>query len=613
MFLFSGVDRLNKSKWKRSFQLSTRREKKDFPSFIFKFVSFLFFPPHNFSLIVVQHGGFVQQISAPSSPAALQYTPSTPVQQQPQPQLSSTPTINYSPPIFEQIFKNARFAQGGNAVFEGRLKGLPMPEVSWTRKGAPLFDSQKYRMTYNQTTGDVTLTINQIGPGDEGEYTCRARNAVGEAICSVFIQPEGLPAPQFQQSKKEFVQQSTNQQRSYQQQTSNKISSNGYSYNSVEEEFKVDTFEYRLLREVHFREQITRRYSGEFDQQLSTVVDRALGPASPPLIQVKPRNSKLVEGSDAFFTMKVVGNPKVRISWFHNGHRVIPNEAKYETIFSNNQATLRIKNASASDSGHYTLLAENTQGCVVSSAVLAIEPAQEQRAFTPAVDTYAESNETAKALAPTFIKVFQDRETQEGKMTRFDCRVSGRPYPEVSWFINQVQMNDDATHKILVNESGNHSLMITNVSRFDGGVVTCVARNKSGEVVTQANLVVLEKEQVVAPKFVERFTTVNMREGEPVRLCARAVGTPVPRITWQKDGAQLIPNDNLYIGVDGGATALDIPQAMASDAGWYQCTAQNVAGSTATRARLFVETFKPQQVEQRGMKFPKPTKVIEPE
>lgn len=524
---------------------------------------------------------------------------------------SATPTQNYSPPIFEQIFKNARFAQGGNATFEGRLKGTPMPEVSWTRKGAPLFDSQKYRMTYNQTTGDVTLTINQIGPGDEGEYTCRARNAVGEAICSVFIQPEGLPAPQFQQSKINIQQQQQQQQRVYQQQTSKQT--NGYSLTSHEEEFKVDTFEYRLLREVHFREQITRRYAGEVDAQLSSFVDRALGPASPPLIQVKPRNSKLIEGSDAIFSMKVAGNPKVRLSWFHNGNRIIPSESKHEISYSNNQATLRIKNAVASDSGHYSLLAENTQGCVVSSAVLAIEPAQEQRAFTPAADNYAETTEQAKALAPTFVKVFQDRETQEGKMTRFDCRVTGRPYPEVTWFINQVQVNDDATHKILVNESGNHSLMITNVSRFDGGVVTCIARNKSGEVSTQGSLIVLEREQVVAPKFVERFTTVNIREGEPVRLCARAVGTPVPRITWQKDGAQLIPNDNLYIGVDGGATALDIPQAMASDAGWYQCTAQNVAGSTATRARLFVETTKPQYTEQRKINFPKPTRVIEPE
>jgi titin len=609
------------------------------------FFSFTLFFPLN----AVQHGGYIQEQILGSStpvqapPAAVQYvqppTRTTPVQapgvvQYVQPptrstpvkagntvqymqQPPSTPTSNYSPPIFEQIFKNARFAQGGNALFEGRLKGTPMPEVSWTRKGAPLFDSNKHRMTYNQTTGEVTLMINQIGPGDEGEYTCRARNAVGEAICSVFIQPEGFAPPQFQQRKE--VSQSTQQQihqqqqqRLYQQQTS-KTQSNGFSYNSVEEEFKVDTFEYRLLREVQFREQITHRYAGESDTQLSTVVDRALGPVAPPLIQVKPRNSKLIEGTDAVFSMKVASNPKPRMSWFHNGHRIIPSEAKHEMTYSNNQATLRIKTASASDSGHYTLLAENTQGCVVSSAVLAIETVQELRPFTPAVDNYAESNETAKALAPSFIKVFQERETQEGKMTRFDCRVTGRPYPEVTWYINQNAVNDDATHKILVNESGNHSLMITNVSRFDGGIVTCVARNKSGEVSTQAGLTVLEKEQVVAPKFVERFTTVNVREGEPVRLNARAVGTPVPRITWQKDGAQVVPNDNCYIGVDGGATALDIPQAMSQDAGWYQCTAQNVAGSTATRARLFVETSKQQTADPRVINFPKPTRVIEPE
>jgi len=51
----------------------------------------------------------------------------------------------------------------------------------------------------------------------------------------------------------------------------------------------------------------------------------------------------------------------------------------------------------------------------------------------------------------------------------------------VAWYINGRQVCDDATHKILVNESGNHALMITNVSRLDAGAVACVARNKAGE------------------------------------------------------------------------------------------------------------------------------------
>jgi hypothetical protein len=40
-----------------------------------------------------------------------------------------------SPPVFEQIFRNARFAQGGNALFEGKVRGNPKPQVVWTRKG----------------------------------------------------------------------------------------------------------------------------------------------------------------------------------------------------------------------------------------------------------------------------------------------------------------------------------------------------------------------------------------------------------------------------------------------------------------------------------------------
>lgn len=155
--------------------------------------------------------------------------------------------------------------------------------------------------------------------------------------------------------------------------------------------------------------------------------------------------------------------------------------------------------------------------------------------------------------------------------------------------------------------------MITNVGRNDSGVVTCVARNKSGEINFQCNLNVIEKEQVVAPKFVERFTTVNVKEGEPVVLNARAVGTPTPRITWQKDGVPLANSPNVRISIDGGATQLDIPCPKASDAAWYQCTAQNVAGSTATRARLFIETPQGQTPEPRRLHLPRPTKIIEPE
>ncbi|XP_023947919.2 titin [Bicyclus anynana] len=532
-----------------------------------------------------------------------------------------------SPPIFEQIFKNARFAQGGNAKFEGKLRGNPTPTVSWTRKKAPLVECNKYSMSYDERTGDVSLLIKQIGPGDEGEYTCTARNQYGEAICSVYIQPEGAPQQQQQQQHSyrhvsESVQHKSYGTQGYSAEQSRQkyAYTNGTSDFASTEDFKVDTFEYRLLREVSFRETITRRYIGETDIQINTEIDTTLGPVSPPKIAQKPRNSKLQEGADAQFQVQLSGNPRPRVTWFKNGQRII-NSNKHNIITSNNQTILRIRSTQSSDSGHYTLLAENPNGCIVTSAYLAVESpqetyAQDQRSQLT-IDTQQVQTEKVeieeKALAPQFVKACQDRDVTEGKMTRFDCRVTGRPYPEVTWFINDRQIRDDYNHKILVNESGNHALMITNVDLSDSGVVTCVARNKSGEASFQCRLNVIEKEQVVAPKFVERFSTLNVREGEPVQLNARAVGTPTPRITWQKDGVPIVPSAELRIGTEGGASTLDIPRAKASDAAWYQCTAQNVAGSTATRARLYVEVPKEPPPEQKRLHLPRPTKIIEPE
>lgn len=51
----------------------------------------------------------------------------------------STNQGDFTPPVFEKIFKNARFAQGGNALFEGKLRGNPKPTVSWSRGGNTFF------------------------------------------------------------------------------------------------------------------------------------------------------------------------------------------------------------------------------------------------------------------------------------------------------------------------------------------------------------------------------------------------------------------------------------------------------------------------------------------
>ena len=56
-------------------------------------------------------------------------------------------SMDGSPPVFEQIFRNARFAQGGNAFFEGKVRGNPQPQLSWTREGRPLSGNDRHLQT----------------------------------------------------------------------------------------------------------------------------------------------------------------------------------------------------------------------------------------------------------------------------------------------------------------------------------------------------------------------------------------------------------------------------------------------------------------------------------
>jgi len=101
-----------------------------------------------------------------------------------------------------------------------------------------------------------------------------------------------------------------------------------------------------------------------------------------------------------------------------------------ETSYSNQQAALRIRVALPEDSGHYTLLSENPQGCTVSSAYLAIESSDQvdqvsyqahPREFikTQQVESTIESTDSSKVLPPNFVRTISDKEATEGKMTRY--------------------------------------------------------------------------------------------------------------------------------------------------------------------------------------------------
>merc|ERR1712168_159185 len=221
-------------------------------------------------------------------------------------------------------------------------------------------------------------------------------------------------------------------------------------------------------------------------------------------------------------------------------------------------------------------------------ALAKLEAAQKARHSSGVNVDVEESKE--KIIKPSFKKKPDDVEAREGRLVRFDCVVAGNPRPELSWFHNGLQIFDSSRCKILVNESGIHSLLFMQVSQHDTGTVSCFARNKGGEASFSVQLTVLERETIERPRFIERLpATLTIKAGSEILLSTTAEGVPTPMLSWQKDGVALSDGQGCRINTNGGHTQLIVEAASESSSGWYQCTAVNVGGTAATRGKVLID------------------------
>merc|ERR1712142_975574 len=222
-------------------------------------------------------------------------------------------------------------------------------------------------------------------------------------------------------------------------------------------------------------------------------------------------------------------------------------------------------------------------------ALAKLEAAQKARHSSGVNIDVEESKE--KIIKPSFKKKPDDLEAREGRLVRFDCVVAGNPRPELSWFHNGYQIFDSSRCKILVNETGIHSLLFMQVSQHDTGTVSCIARNKGGEASFSVQLTVLERETIERPRFIERLpATLTVKAGSEFRLSTTAEGVPTPMLSWQKDGVVLSDGQmGCRISTNGGQTQLVVDASTGNHAGWYQCQAVNVGGTAATRGKIQVD------------------------
>ncbi|CAB1332041.1 unnamed protein product [Coregonus sp. 'balchen'] len=370
----------------------------------------------------------------------------------------------------------------------------------------------------------------------------------------------------------------------------------------VTQEYKVSSFEQRLISEIEFR--LERSPVEESDDDVQHGEDTT-GQGVVPFFHSKLKHYKVFEGMPVTFSCKVIGDPKPKIYWFKDGKQISKRSEHYR-ISRDADGTCNLHTAATSldDDGNYTIMAGNPEGrvsCTGRMMVQAVNQRGRSQRSTPghirrprsrSRDSGDENeNIQERHFRPHFLQAPGDLIVQEGRLCRMDCKVSGLPTPDLIWQLNGQTIRPDSAHKMLVRENGVHSLVIEPVSSRDAGIYTCIASNRAGQNSFNMELIKLQNTAVA--------------EGNPVRLECRVSAVPYPQIFWKKENESFTHNtDRISMHQDNcGYLCMIIQPAMKEDAGWYTVSAKNDAGIVSSTARLDVHT----QWQQPNT--PKPKKV----
>ncbi|XP_064370527.1 myopalladin [Dromaius novaehollandiae] len=373
-----------------------------------------------------------------------------------------------------------------------------------------------------------------------------------------------------------------------------------------QQEYKISSFEQRLMNEIEFR--LERTPVDESDDEVQHE-EIPTGKCIAPIFDKRLKHFRVMEGSPITFTCKIVGIPVPKVYWFKDGKQISKKNAHFKmNREGDGTCSLHIGATTNDDDGNYTIMAANPQGRISCSGHLMVQTipvrgristiqSHRTRSRVPEGDKEAVQE---RFFRPYFLQAPGDMVAHEGRLCRLDCKVSGLPTPDLTWLLNGKPVLPDGTHKMLVRETGVHSLLIDPLTQNDAGTYTCLATNKTGQNSFSLELTVVAKEVKRAPMFLEKLQNCGVPEGYPVRLECRVVGMPPPIFYWKKDN-ETIPSNRERMSMHQDTTGyvcLLIQPARKADAGWYTLSAKNEAGIVSCTARLDIYAQWHRQIPQ---------------
>ncbi|XP_043991330.1 obscurin isoform X23 [Gambusia affinis] len=348
-------------------------------------------------------------------------------------------------PVFLTELQSQDVPDGYPVSFDCVVIGKPPPTVRWYKDGKLLEENDHYMINEDQE-GCHQLIITSVLPTDMGVYRCTAENSSGIAATKAELRVDMSCSSDYDTAADAT-------------ETSSYVSAKGYVSSRETETFESVSEDDQLPQVVH------------------ELHDVHVSPGSPI----------------AKLQLKVKGFPKPRVYWFKDSQPLRPSE-RIQLLAERDLHAVEILEVKREDMGEYSAYISNAAGSAYSSARLIV--------LSPGEIMPQEKKDSKEPLVPPrFIERFSNRKVKQGASITLSVKVEGSPTPMVSWLKEKspedvLWIKPDTKGYKIASSGRQHSLILMDVDKEYTGIYTCIATNRAGQSLCNAQLEVDDTPQL---------------------------------------------------------------------------------------------------------------------